>query len=176
MTRKWKLSFSNRQYVNFAKVLIDIGMLFSIKEVYFPNNFVYTKKNFLFLFSIGNLIMFDLYISMLFLEKTFSLFLLLVCYADVIDTLSQELIISFVCFTSRKERGENWKVISSSWSCVSQWRCWKPSNVFFCLKKKRWRVTVHLTDLYRFILNRQEQQQQEKRSSSLNKLCKWRTI
>ena len=112
-----KVIFSGRQDVNFAKVLIDIGMLFSIKEVYFPNNFVYTKKTFFF-FSIRNLIMFDLYTSMLFLEKTFSLFLLLVCYIDVIDTLFRELIISFVCFTSRKEK--NWKLITSPRSCVIQ--------------------------------------------------------
>jgi hypothetical protein len=45
-----KVIFSDRQDVNFAKVLIDIGMLFSIVgQVYFPNKFVYTK-NFLFLF------------------------------------------------------------------------------------------------------------------------------
>lgn len=111
--------------------------------------------------------MFDLYTSMLFLEKTFSLFLLLVCYIDVIDTLFRELIISFVCFTSRKEK--NWKLITSPQSCVIQWYYRKPSmlleNGFFCFlidqKQSRWRVTVHLTDLYRFILNRQEQQQQQ---------------
>jgi hypothetical protein len=44
-----KVIFSDGQDVNFTKVLIDIDMLFSIGQVYFPNSFVYTK-NFLFLF------------------------------------------------------------------------------------------------------------------------------
>jgi len=49
--KKLKVIFYDRHDVNFTKVLIDIGMLFSIGQVYFPNNFVYTKKNeFLLLF------------------------------------------------------------------------------------------------------------------------------
>ena len=51
--------FSNRQDVNFAKLLIDTNMLFSIRQVYFPKNFVYTKEP--FFFSTSNLINFDLY-------------------------------------------------------------------------------------------------------------------
>ena len=39
-----KVIFPRRKDVNFTRVLIDIDVLFSNGQVYFPNHFVYIQK------------------------------------------------------------------------------------------------------------------------------------